>query len=102
MSEMVQKAYLVDIYPFTPGLVRKVLVTETHVFIPTSGWINRGFIEENYTLHVLPKKFEKPGHWNDAEWWEENWKLPCWSWCYMYEMPRFVASRIVDGFVFAA
>lgn len=101
LENTVQKGYIVDINPFTLGLVRKVLVGTTHIFIPTYGWVNRKFIEENYKIFMLPKKVKTPD-WDWDEWWEKNWNEPSWAWTHMYKMPRFTASRIVDGAIFAA
>ncbi len=100
--EMVQKAYLIEINPFQRGLVRKVIVSETSVFVPTSGWHSREFIEESYKLVILPTKIPYVDWWDG--WWESNWKLEDWAWCHMTSPrpPDFIASRIVDGWVWAA
>jgi hypothetical protein len=97
----VRKGYLIDINPFCRGLVRKVLVDEYSVFIPDYGWVGKSFIESSYKLRVLPKEIEYVD-WPWEDWWEKNWQIDAWGWCYMQKCPEFTACHVnSEGAVFA-
>lgn len=97
--EVVQKGYIIEINPFYRGLIRKIIANEFLVFIPTSGWHGRKWVEENYKLILFHKMIPHHDWWEG--WWTSNWKMEDWSWCYEQLQPKFIASTITDGWVSA-
>lgn len=101
-SGKVRRAYLVDISPFTPGLLRRVLIDQYGlVFVKGSGWSNLQAF--GYKFLVLPGEVQMYEGFKIGWWTPEAWKDPAWAWMHFYEAPEFIASRLdEDGFVWAA
>ena len=70
----VLKGYMLDINPFSCGLVRHVLIDEWGlVFVPSWGW---GSYQNSYRIFALPVTVERGNcvmGWVWAGWWERNW-----------------------------
>lgn len=97
----VRKAYLLDNGPLNGGVIRHVLVSDTTIFIPTSGWHSRKIVESVSRIIELPGEHEQTDWWDG--WWTTNWQDPTWAWCYgQPRPPEYVFCRKAsDGAIYA-
>ena len=76
-----KKGYLVEGSRKTRVLIETNSEGKHNVFIPSHGW-SFGYAQIG-KLVIFPGQLKaRCKDWNHSDWWEKNWKLDSWTWCY--------------------